>query len=302
MRAGLNGGRGLRGKIAATMFARSDLHYVAKRSGFQVVGFLYPFIVTVISGLYTSLWGAFKDSPFEGFKLQTFPRSVYFNVAIFLPLYFVPFFHAKFQHLGLVQVFFLIMGIERFLAELYKGFFRSEDQGKYFVPSRITLFGKHVASDLLRSASGAIIVAAVFCLLLLNRPVESFLGFLLVAYLTGLLVALGGAYKDAPFEGFKILKFQRSAVVLAVLSPLFYVLSNPHNPIPVGFLIYMNGGLERFCVEYYKTYIQRNMSGKFRPDLVRIQQYVDTREKFHYAALLIIVGLVVLYVHEVRAL
>ena len=70
----------------------------------------------------------------------------------------------------------------------------------------------------------------------------------------------------------------------------------------LGFLIYMNGGLERFSVEYYKTYIQRNMSGKFRPDLPRIQEQLDTRERFHYAALAIIAALMLLYAHELGVL
>ena len=98
--------------------------------------------VSIISGLYTSLWGAFKDSPYEDFKRRTFPRSIYFHVVIFAVLYFVPIFKASFSALGWVQIFFLIMGLERFLAELYKGFFRTEDQDKYFVPSRITFFGQ----------------------------------------------------------------------------------------------------------------------------------------------------------------
>ena len=41
------------------------------------------------------------------------------------------------------------------------------------------------------------------------------------------------------------------------------------------------------------------MSGKFRPDLERIQEQLDTRERFHYAALVIIALLVVLYAHEI---
>jgi hypothetical protein len=266
------------------------------------MNFITTLAVTIVSGLYTSLWGAFKDSPYESFKPRTFPRSIYFNVAILLPLYIIPYFHDNFQHLGLVQIFFLIMGIERFIAELYKGFFRTEDQTKYFVPSRITFFGRHVDSNLLRYAAGTVVVALVFCMLLIDVKIESFFGFLLVAYATGLLVSLGGAYKDAPFEGFKWLKFQRSGAVLALLSPLFYFLNHSQFPVPVGFLIYMNGGLERFAIEYYKTYIQRNMSGKFRPDLCRIQHYIDTREKFHYMALVIIAALAVLYIYEYRAL
>lgn len=258
--------------------------------------------VTLLSGLYTSLWGAFKDSPFEGFKPRTFPRSIWFSLVIYLVLYLLPPFSQQLQEIGMFQLFFLVMGIERFLAEIYKGFFRTEDQEKYFVPSRITFFGRHVESDLLRYSVGTVIVAAVFAVALIDVPVDRFLWFLLIAYGTGLVVSLGGAYKDAPFEGFKPLKFQRSGIVLAILSPLFYFLNDPAAPVSAGFLIYMNGGLERFSIEYYKTYIQRNMSGKFRPDLERLVQFVRTREKFHYLALVIVAALSVLYVVEVRAL
>ena len=266
------------------------------------MSFIIAFAVSLVSGLYTALWGAFKDSPFERFKPKTFPRSIYFSVAITVVICFVPPFNQRFGSLGIVQLFFLIMGVERFLAEIYKGFFRTEDQQKYFVPSRITFFGKYVDSDLLRYVVGTVIVAAVFIVILIDVVIRDFLWFVVISYGTGLLVSLGGAYKDAPFEGFKIFKFQRSGLVLAIFSPLFYYLNDPAYPISAGFLIYMNGGLERFTIEYYKTYIQRNMSGKFRPDLERIQHFVNQREKFHYAALLIVATLVVLYVTEVRAL
>ncbi|MFT5365272.1 MAG: hypothetical protein ACI8V2_000209 [Candidatus Latescibacterota bacterium] len=256
------------------------------------------FLVSLISGLYTSFWGAFKDSPFEDFKAHTFPRSVYFHAVIFAALYFIPLFQDSFSALKLFQVFFLTMGLERFLAELYKGFFRTEDQSKYFVPSRITFFGKHVQSDALRYFVGTVLVLVVFTVVTVPFLITSFWVFLIVAYATGLLVSLGGAYKDAPFEGFQPLKFQRSGVVLAVCSPFFYFINDPLQPISLGFLIYMNGGLERFVVEYYKTYIQRTMSGKFQPDLERIQHRVDSREKFYYGAWLIILGLVVLYIFE----
>ena len=112
----------------------------------------------------------------RGFKPKTFPRSMYFHVAIFLPLYFIPYFSAQFQQLGLVQIFFLIMGLERFLAEIYKGFFRTEDQQKYFVPSRITLFGRPVTSDFLRYGAGVLIVAIVFAFLLIRRTYQELLG------------------------------------------------------------------------------------------------------------------------------
>ena len=89
-------------------------------------------------------------------------------------------------------------------------------------------------------------------------------------------------------------------MVLALLSPLFFFLFDQDEPLTLGFLIYMNGGLERFSVEYYKTYIQRNMSGKFKVDLPRIQEQLDTRERFHYVALVIIISLALLYVKELE--
>jgi hypothetical protein len=264
--------------------------------------FWISFVVSLISGLYTSLWGAFKDSPYEGLKRRTFPRSVYFHAVIFSALYWLPLFHGSFRQLSLFQVFFAIMGLERFLAELYKGFFRSEDQSKYAVPSRITFFGRSVASEPLRLFAGVVLVSGVFSLLFLSVRIEDFTEFAAVAFSTGLLVSLGGAYKDAPFEGFAPLKFFRSATVLAICTPLFFFSNNPLSPVPLGYLIFLNGGLERFLVEYYKTYVQRTMSGKFRPDLPRITRYIETREKYHYMAWIIIVGLMILYIYELTVL
>lgn len=249
----------------------------------------------VLSGLYTSLWGAFKDCPYENFKPATFPRSIWFSLGIW------GFYELLVPHLGLnvlplstlnvFQLFFFVMGVERFLAELYKGFFRTEDQSKYFIPSRVTMLGKPVKSEILRKSVGILLVSITLAAAFLSLEITQYWQFLATSYATGLLVSLGGAYKDAPFEGFQPLKFQRSAVVLAVSSPLFFFLG----PVSLGFLIYMNGGLERFLVEYYKTYIKRNMSGKFRPDLKIYESQKANREKFHILAWGIIILLGFLY-------
>ena len=138
-------------------------------------------------------------------------------------------------------------------------------------------------------------IALILLFVSIKLEIESFWAYVIMAYCTGLVVSIGGAYKDAPFEGFHFLKFQRSSIVLVILSPLFYLLGSA----PFGLVICMYGGMERFTVEYYKTYIQRNMSGKFKPNTVKIQSYLDTREKFHYLALLIIVMVIVLYVYEI---
>jgi hypothetical protein len=256
---------------------------------------LLPIILTsAISGLYTSLWGAFKDSPYEGFKKGTFPRSIVLSLCILGVIYSIPQVRVTFLDKHLFQIFFMVMGIERFLTEIYKGFFRTEDQTKYFIPSRITLLGKPINSDALRYVVGTLIIGLMFGLLFLDITIDSFWQFVGVAFVSGSIVSLGGAYKDAPFEGFDIRKFFRSAWVLTLVSPLFY----QFGPVSLGFLIYMNGGLERFLVEYYKTYIQRNMSGKFRPDTKRIEIFVNSREKFHVGAWIIIISLAGLFIYE----
>jgi len=194
------------------------------------------------------------------------------------------------------QIFFLIMGIERLSSEIYKGFFRNEDQSKYLIPSRITFLGKYITSNGLLYSVGVILVAGTLALLFLDVKIEGFIEFCIVSNCTGLAGAFGGAYKDAPFEGFKPLGFLRTPVVLLLTSPLFYFMG----PVSLGFLIYMNLGLERFIVEYYKTYIQRTMSGKFRSDLQRSKKHIEVREKYHYIALFIILGVIVLIIRDIQ--
>lgn len=239
------------------------------------------------------MWGAFKDSPYEGFKPKTFPRSILFSLIIFALIYV--FKQPDVAQVGCVKIFFLVMGLERFSSEIYKGFFRHEDQSKYFIPSRMAFFGRLVKSEMLRYAVGIMLLALIVWVYTLGWVVTRFWHFALVAYLTGLAIAFGGAYKDAPFEGFDVIKFQRSGLVLLCASPFFYFLGST----PLGLFVFMNIGLERFLVEYYKTYVQRNMSGKFLPDTPRIQKYLNNREKFHIAAWSIIFLVVGTYIYEI---
>ena len=262
-------------------------------------GLLPAVAAAALSGLYTSAWGAFKDSPWEGYKPRTFPRSILFSLGILGLLVAVPPLRERVLALDLVPLFFLVMGLERFLTELYKGCFREEPQDKYFVPSELHLLGRPVPSRAVRVGAGVVLVAAVFAVLFLAAPVTAYWQYLVVAYLTGLLVSGGGAWKDAPFEGFHYLKFHRSGLVLAIASPFFYWLRPGDDPVALGILVYMNGGLERFLVEYYKTYIQRNMSGKFRPDLPRVE--TRRREELHVLAWVLIVGVVAVALFEAGA-
>jgi hypothetical protein len=188
------------------------------------------------------------------------------------------------------------MGIERVTSEVYKGFFRNEDQEKYLIPSRFTLFGRHIVNNTILYCLGIALIIILIAILCIEVKIDNFAWFLTASCCSGIAVALGGAYKDAPFEGFKLINFLKSPLILLFSSPLFYIWGS----ISLGFLIYMNIGLERFIVEYYKTYVQRSMSGKFSPDIQICQRAVESRGKYHFMSLLIILGLVFLLFSRLR--
>ena len=248
--------------------------------------------VSVCSGLFTSCWGAFKDAPYEKFSHTSFWRSVLFAVLIFAVWWAIPTLRARVQQLSLFQIFFLNMGIERIAIEIYKPCFRTEDQSKYLIPQDMSFGGVHVGSPIARPAIGIVLIAATIGLMLVGTAIESYPVHLIVAVLTGVFICIGGAGKDAPFEGFQIKKFFRSAIVLAVMSPVFYVLG----PTPLGLLIFMYGGLERILVESYKTYFTPFKPGKFLPDSPVIdEEFVRQREPIRIVALVIVLGVGTLY-------
>lgn len=252
--------------------------------------FLYHLLVAIISGLYTSLWGAYKDSPYEGFKPKTFPRSIYFSLAILGFFQFVSWFDCAlvsgFCQLDPFHLFFFLMGLERYTCEIYKIFFRIEDQSKYFIPPRFCFFNREVHHEGIRRCCGLIFLAGTIAVALIPTSITTLPYFLLAALATGGIISLGGAYKDAFKEGFDPKKFFRSIVVVALLgTPVFYYLG----PISLGCLIFTYGGFERFIVEYYKSYWIKSVPGKFRTDLRVLKKEKETREKFHRVAQVIVV-------------
>lgn len=251
-------------------------------------------LVSIVSGLYTSLWGAFKDGPWEGFHAKTFPRSIFFSIGIAIFLYYGPSPVAtQLRTLPLFHVFLVVMGFERMVTEVYKACFRNGDQAIFFIPQQMTIFGKNVENEAIRMGTGIVLFIAIFSIPLIERTISSLPLFIITGFLTGMFICSGGAYKDAPFEGFDPRKFFRSAIVLAAVSPLIYLLG----PIKLGFLIYSFGGLERLLVEYYKSYVVHSVPGKFRPDLDRIEgRFTKNRHYLHYTAISIVLFLVYLYV------
>ena len=79
-------------------------------------------------------------------------------------------------------------------------------------------------------------------------------------FIAGLLVAIGGAIKDAPYEGFDIKKFIRSPLIGAGVG---YLIDRAYPNTPEPLLLLSSIAGERIVVETYK--VIRAMAGKYVP-------------------------------------
>lgn len=81
-----------------------------------------------------------------------------------------------------------------------------------------------------------------------------------IGVVSGLLVALGGAIKDSPYEGFEWQKFVRSPAIGAVEAPIIgRAFKEPH-PVLIGLATV---ACERLTVETYK--LARAKAGQYMP-------------------------------------
>ena len=81
-----------------------------------------------------------------------------------------------------------------------------------------------------------------------------------IGAISGLLVAIGGAIKDAPYEGFNPTKFIRSPIIGAVEAPIIGAAFKNTHPALLGLATI---AAERLTVESYK--LIRASSGSYVP-------------------------------------
>lgn len=218
-----------------------------------------------IAGLYFSIIGAIKDSPYEGFKIFSFVRSILLGLlcgfVVWRFFFYFPQTNINFAFL----LFFVCVGLERQFTEIYKQFFRVESQEKYKIPSYVTVRAKIVENRFFRILIGLGLIIVFFSFLfwlrsfLITSNFHEALKIFIASSVGGLYVSLLGAYKDAPFEGFDKIKLWRSEIIAVLFGLLFAPLVNDY--IVLG---YASIGAERSLVEFYKTFISRKKPGKFR--------------------------------------
>ncbi len=242
----------------------------------------------MLSGVHTSTWGMYKDSPHEGFSWPRYFRSIVVSALAALGWQLAVGFDLSSAGARAV-LFGLTYVTERGLVELYKGYLREEDQSKYFIPMQLHVMGRVVSSRRVRwsVAAGlvALILAIAWGLTGLQRAssLSPLAAVLLVGSIGGWLSAFGGAFKDAPIEGFETLKFFRSPLVALLWSLLVALFTTEYL-----FVALCGLGYSVATIETYKTFFFPNKPrGKFAGKPVLHPRFLTWRYRFAplYAAI-----------------
>ena len=245
-------------------------------------------VIGLLAGAHTSTWGMYKDSPHEGFGWPRYFRSIVvsalaalaWQLAVGLDLTSAA---GRFVLFGLTYV------TERGLVELWKGYLREEDQSKYFIPMQLHVMGRVVKSRRVRFTVAAGLVALVIGVawgldaLQRSTSLSPLTAVLLVGSVGGWLSAFGGAFKDAPIEGFETLKFFRSPLV-ALAWALVLALFTSH----YLFIALAGLGYTVATIETYKTFFfPHKPRGKFAGKPILFPPLVRWRYRFAplYAAI-----------------
>lgn len=235
--------------------------------------------VGVLVGLHAASWGAYKDAPFEGFRLASYLRSIVLAAIIAgliasLAPQLAP---------GVVLLIGMVYAIERLATEGWKAILREQDQDRYTIPMRLGFLGRPVDDNLTRYVVGAAValgaLAALFSLEAVQHRLPSpppLLVILAVGSAGGWATAVGGAWKDAPIEGFSGWKFLRSpAVATAWAVPLSFLTDS------WSALLLASGGYAVATIETYKTFFTAGRPpGKFAGKPV--QAHLPARQLLAY--------------------
>ena len=239
-------------------------------------------IAGVLAGIHAAIWGMYKDALYEGFATDRFLRSVILGALsgvgvqalLRLPL----------PDLGsFVVLFGLAYATERGIVEVWKTFLRDEDQSKYTIPTRLTLRGVPVRSRLARFLAGVGYVAVIaLCLLVVWRlepggsALDSAARIAVVGFAAGAIIAVGGAWRDAPMEGFDSIKFLRSPMIALTVAFALSLFTDSYFQIAVATI-----GYERAVAETYKTFcLPSHTCGKFAGKPVRFPDVLRRRRQF----------------------
>jgi hypothetical protein len=239
--------------------------------------------VGAVGGLHAATWGMYKDSPHEGFAWRTYLRSVW--VGMVLGPLVAALFGLSVRSAGeLLLLFGATYAAERLAHEFYKTFLRQEDQSKYFIPMAFAVRGRVVRHPGLRIVLGGAYLAGLLAAGLALRAFDAQVlpaawqapTGLLLGTAGGWISAFGGAWKDAPHEGFDLRKFFRSPAIA-----LLYALLCTRFTDDVLLVAIAAVGYTIASTETYKTFFFPSVPrGKFAGRPVRFPEMLRLRQHF----------------------
>jgi hypothetical protein len=236
-------------------------------------------LIGLLAGAHTSSWGMYKDAPHEGFTFPKYFRSIVVAALVAVALRLATGFPV--DTAAHAAVFFgIVYALERLVVELWKTFIREEDQSKYFIPMQFGVFGTPIESRAVRwsilLAVVAVIALTVWGVTRLQAayPNAPKWAVLLLASAGGWFSAFGGAWKDAPVEGFETFKFFRSPAIATTWSAVMAFFTE--NWVFIGLA---GIGYTVATIETYKTFFFPNKPrGKFAGKPILYPQILEKRK------------------------
>lgn len=254
------------------------------------------------AGAHTATWGMYKDAPHEGFTFRKYFRSYVLSAVIAVVIVLITQIDVT-TAAGIVILYGVTYAIERAMLEFYKTFLREEDQSKYFIPMQFAVGGKVVEGRRSRWLIGLghfvvvlLIFGALVWLQISGLAEPNFAVVFLVGSVGGWISAFGGAWKDAPHEGFELLKFFRSPAIAAAYGFALAFLTTNYLYVFLGAIGYTIG-----TIETYKTFFfPSKPRGKFAGMPVIYPEMLRRRNAFVPLYVAIWVAVVVAFVLALR--
>jgi hypothetical protein len=238
-------------------------------------------VLGLMAGLHTATRGMYKDAIHEGFTLGRFLRSVIVS-GVSAPVIVLLTGLDPLTASGLVVLFGVTYCTERAIVEFWKTFIRFVDQSKFTIPMQFHVFGRVIPQGPTRwlIAAGHVVVGAVLLYWIHSLKDATFewprwVVILLIGSIGGWFSAFGGAFKDAPIEGFSPFKFVRSPGMSAAYALLLSRFTDDYVLMALGGL-----GFTVASIETYKTFFfPSKPRGKFAGKPILFPQYLAARRR-----------------------
>ena len=239
-------------------------------------------IIGLLAGTHSATWGMYKDAPYEGFTWRKYFRSSVLSGLIAVVVVLITKLDVT-KASNMIILYGFTYVIERAMLEFYKTFLREEDQSKYFIPMQFSVNGNVVKSRAARLSVGAAYmmgmllgVYGIYYLQTIDLRSSGLVVVVVIGSVGGWISAFGGAWKDAPKEGFELLKFFRSPVIALIYALLLANFTNNYLYISMGALGYTVG-----TIETYKTFFfPSKPRGKFAGKEINYPDILVKRQKF----------------------